>query len=374
MFSVFDLLVLSRIPQIGQNRLRVLVSKFGEPAEIIRASAKDIAATEGFNKKLAVHITHFFRSSDYEEAKRSAERQLSKLNKIGGKLITFWEKKYPEPLKRIYDPPPYLFILGEIKDEDRHSIAIVGTRSPSNYGNTITERLSHDISLLGIAIVSGLARGIDTVAHTTAVKCNGRTLAVIGSGLDVIYPSENKNLAERITQNGAIISECEMGAKPDAVNFPRRNRLISGLSLGTIVIESDLGGGAMITASIALDQNREVFAVPGNINSKRSRGCNMLIKDGRAKLVESIDDIIVELKPKLGTLLSGRISQEHKPPVDLSLFEKKIFDLLSIEPRHIDVLSEQSSLTTADVLVNLLSLEFKGLVKQLPGKMFIRIE
>jgi len=374
MFSVFDLLVLSQIPQIGQNRLRMLVSHFGEPTEVIRASAKEIAAVEGFNKKLASHITHFFRSSDYEEAKRFAERQLSKLNKVEGQLVTFWEKRYPEALKKIYDPPPFLFVRGEFTEQDQYAIAIVGTRTPSNYGIAMTERISHEIVKFGITIVSGLARGIDTVGHSAALKDKGRTLAVMGSGLDIIYPPENKSLAERIANHGAVISEYEMGAKPDAVNFPRRNRLISGLSLGTLIIESDVGGGAMITASTALDQNREVFALPGNINSKRSRGCNALIKDGRAKLVETVDDIIVELGPTLRPLLKDVITSERKPPIELSLFEKKLFDILSNEPRHIDAIAEQAACSTADALINLLSLEFKNLVKQLPGKTFIRAD
>jgi DNA processing protein len=374
MFSVFDLLVLSQIPQIGQNRLRMLVSHFGEPSEVIRASAKEIAAVEGFNKKLASHITHFFRGSDYEEAKRSAERQLSKLNKVEGQLVTFWEKRYPEALKKIYDPPPFLFVHGEFTEQDQYAIAIVGTRTPSSYGVTMAERFSHDIAKYGITIVSGLARGIDTIAHLTALKDKRRTLAVMGSGLDVIYPSENKSLAERIAQHGALISEYEMGAKPDAVNFPRRNRIISGLSLGALIIESDVGGGAMITASTALDQNREVFALPGNINSKRSHGCNTLIKDGRAKLVETVDDIIAELGPKLRPLLKDAVTTERKQPIELTLFEKKLYDILSNDPRHIDTIAEQAACSTADALINLLSLEFKNLVKQLPGKMFIRVD
>ncbi len=221
----------------------------------------------------------------------------------------------------------------------------------------------------GLTVVSGLARGIDTAAHTAALKAGGRTLAVIGSGIDVIYPSENKRLAERISHKGAILSEYEMGAKPDAVNFPRRNRIISGLALGTLIVETTETGGAMITASTALDQNREVFAVPGPITENRSRGTNLLIKEGRAKLVEQVDDIVSELQTKLRPRLR---TEEKKIEIPLSLFEKRLFDCLGSGPLHIDAIAAQTGLATSDALVNLLSLEFKGIVKQLPGKMFVR--
>src|ERR1041385_71893 len=366
MFSVFDLLILSQIPNIGSNRLRTLISHFGEPGNVVHATAREIAAVDGFSRKLASQVASFFKNSKLGEAKRYAERQLSRLNKIDGHIITFWDKRYPDVLKKIYDPPTFLFVQGNFVEEDKYSIAIVGTRSPSSYGGTMAEKFASELVKLGITIVSGLARGIDTLVHSVALKNSGRTIAVIGSGLDVMYPPENKDLAGQIIQHGAIITEYEMGAKPDAGNFPRRNRIISGLTLGTLIIETDVGGGAMITANTALDQNREVFAIPGNINAKKSRGCNTLIKDGRAKLVESIDDIVTELASKFRPLLKGTAQVERKTPVDLTLFEKSIYDFLSETPTHIDTLSEQASIAISDTLVNLLSLEFKGLVKQLP--------
>ena len=373
MFSVFDLLLLTQIPGIGPNRLRVLVSRFGEPSNIFSAAAKELSQVEGFSKKLASEVTGFLKSDKLDDAKQFAERQLSKLNKAEGKIITFWDKQYPELLKRIDDPPVMLFMKGELDEMDSYSLAIVGTRMPSTYGTAMAEKFSEDLSRLGITIVSGLARGIDTTSHFAAIKSGGRTIAVIGSGIDVIYPPENKKLSEQLICQGALISEFPMGAKPDAVNFPRRNRIISGLSLGTIVIETDVDGGAMITAAMALNQNREVFAVPGNLDSKRSKGCNVLIKNGQAKLVESVEDILTELASKLRPILKKSDKIAPKPAVELTLFEQNIFNALSEVPLHIDVITEKTALSTAEALVQLLNLEFKGLVKQLPGKMFIRI-
>ena len=373
MISVVDLLTLSQVPHVGASRLRTLVSHFADTSEIFKASARDIAVVEGFSKKLASLTAHFFKNSGLDDGRRYAEYQLSRLNKINGRIITFWDKVYPDHLRKIYDPPPFLFMRGEVKENDKYSIAMVGTRSPSDYGMTLAEKFSQEFAQMGITVVSGLARGVDTVAHASAVKHGGRTIAVIGSGLDVMYPQENKSLSERIAEHGAVLSEYEMGTKPDAVNFPRRNRLISGISLGTLVVETDIDGGAMITANSALDQNREVFAIPGSITSKRSRGCNVLIKDGKAKLVESLDDILCELSNKLRPLLPNTGNERQKSLPSLSLFERNLHDALTENPQHIDVIAERLNTSTADALVNLLSLEFKGLVRQLPGKLFMKM-
>ncbi|TLY30899.1 MAG: DNA-protecting protein DprA [Ignavibacteria bacterium] len=376
MFSAFDLLVLSQIPQIGANRLRALVSHFGGTSFVFEASAREIAAVEGISRPLASSIVRSLRERRTAEARTFAERQLSKLNKAGGTIVTFWDQQYPDLLKKIYDPPPLLFARGDYHEEDALAIAVVGTRSPSAYGAALAEEFSSALARRGLVVVSGLARGIDTIAHGAALQAGGRTIAVVGSGLDVMYPPENRGLFGRIAGHGLVLSEYEMGAKPDAVNFPRRNRIISGLSLGTLIIETGLTGGAMITANAAIDQNREIFAVPGDVRSKRSHGCNVLIKEGRAKLVEGVDDIVVELGPKLPPLFGrskgNRMDAGQTPPPDLTLFEKTVYDVLTIEPSHVDRLAEEAGLSTADVLVNLLSLEFKGLVKQLPGKLFMK--
>ncbi|OLD58023.1 MAG: DNA protecting protein DprA [Ignavibacteria bacterium 13_1_40CM_2_61_4] len=376
MVSAFDLLVLSQIPQIGANRLRALVSHFGGTSPVFIASAREIAAVEGISRPLASSIVRSLRDRRTAEARAFAERQLSMLNKAGGTILAFWDQYYPDLLKKIYDPPPLLFARGDYHQEDALAIAVVGTRSPSAYGAALAEEFSSALARRGLTVVSGLARGIDTIAHGAALQAGGRTIAVVGSGLDVVYPPENRGLFQRIAGHGLVLSECEMGAKPDAVNFPRRNRIISGLSLGTLIIETDLTGGAMITANAAIDQNREIFAVPGDVRNKRSHGCNVLIKEGRAKLVEGIDDIVVELGPKLPPLFgrskANGMEAGRTPPPDLTLFEKTVYDVLTIEPSHVDRLAEEARLSSADVLVNLLSLEFKGLVKQLPGKFFMK--
>lgn len=371
MISVFDLLAISQIPHIGPGRLRTLVSHFGGTIGLLRASAKEISVVPGFNRSLASQLAHAMKRIGRSPYNHYAERQLSKLNTINGTIVTYWDPAYPEPLKKIYDPPPFYFQLGEYREDDKYSIALVGTRSPSEYGIAVTEQFTRELIRLGITVVSGLARGIDTTAHLTAVHQGGRTIAVTGSGLDVIYPPENKTLYQQVTRHGAIITEYEMGAKPDAGNFPRRNRIISGLSLGTIVVETDLSGGAMITATTALDQNREVFAVPGCVTSKRSRGCHALIKDGRAKLAECIDDVLAELSHRLRPLLKSTVRGERRSP-DMTLFERTIYDYLTDDPLHIDQIADRTNTSIADLLVSLLGLEFKGLVKQFPGKRFAR--
>lgn len=212
-----------------------------------------------------------------------------------------------------------------------------------------------------------MARGIDSIAHSSALKSKGRTIAVIGSGLDVIYPPENRKLFDKISENGAVISEFSLGTKPDAQNFPRRNGIISGLSLDVIVVETGATGGAMQTAAFALDQNREVFALSGNVGVKQSEGTNLLIQKSEAELLISAEDVITELELKLKPVLGKNIQKQH---IVLTLFEEKIMNVMNSEPLHIDKISSLANLTTSDCLVNLLSLEFKGLIKQLPGKMF----
>ena len=265
-----------------------------------------------------------------------------------------------------------LFVRGNLKEEDKYAIAIVGTRTPTTYGKRVTEKFAAELADQGIIVVSGLARGVDTIAHSVTVRSGGRTIAVLGSGVDVIYPSENRKLVEQMLVGGAIVSEYYMGSKPDAMNFPRRNRIISGVTLGTILVETDRDGGAMITAGTALDQNREVFAVPGSIFEKKSRGTSKLIREGRAKLVENIADVLEELRYKLRPLLKDQ--PVAQPKVQLTIFEQKIFDALTEEAEHIDSLAEKCRTPIADLLVQLLSLELKGVVKQLPGKYFVKCE
>jgi DNA processing protein len=364
MQNIRDLLRLASVPRIGTQKIRALVAHFKSVEAVFDAPMKELVKVSGIDKKLASHIVH------HTDGDKFADEQLKRLNRIDGRILTIWDKEYPELLKKIYDPPALLFVLGKFHDDDLRAIGIVGTRHPTSYGQTVTEQLCNELARQRITIVSGLARGIDTVAHTSALNANTRTIAVIGSGIDVPYPPENKKLMERIAEHGVVISEFFMGTKPDAPNFPRRNRIISGLSVGTIIVESAEDGGAMITASTALDQDREVFAIPGNIIEKRSAGPNKLIREGRAKLITSVEDIFAELQIQLSLPLG--VKPERFAP-DLSPAEQHIFSLLTSEPIHIDSLAEQANTVTSDVLVTLLSLEFKGIVRQLPGKFFMKI-
>jgi DNA processing protein len=365
MFNVRDLLRLASTQKIGPHKIRLLVSHFHSPSEVLKASPRALIRVPGIDKKIASNIIH------NKEGERFADDQLRRVNRIGARIVTIWDSEYPELLRRIYDPPALLYVLGNFMTLDKSAVAIVGTRMPSAYGQLVAESFARDLAQLGLTIVSGLARGIDTLAHSAALKAHGRTIAVLGSGLDVVYPAENRKLYDAIAVQGAVASEFPMGTKPDATNFPRRNRIVSGLSLGTIVVESAEDGGAMITASTALDQNREVFAVPGSIMEKRTAGPHKLIREGRAKLVQNVDDILEELGPQTRHLLKRERASEVS--IEMTLFEKKVFDVLKNEPIHIDTLAELAETSTADALVNLLSLEFKNLVRQLPGKMFIRL-
>ena len=363
--QLIDLFLLLSIDGIGPGKIRNLLAKFRSTKNIIAADYQSLMNVEGISTNLAKRIRKA--SQDRESIEIFTEKELKKLEKLGGKLITIWDQAYPPLLKKIYDPPILFYMLGEFTESDQYSIAVVGTRQPTNYGKVQGEKISMDLAKQGITIVSGMARGIDSIAHNAAIKSGGRTIAVIGSGLDFIYPPENKKLFDKIAENGAIVSEFNLGTKPDAQNFPRRNRIISGLSLGVIVIETGTTGGAMQTAAFALDQNREVFALPGNVGVKQSEGTNLLIQKSEAELLISAEDVINALELKLKPVLGKNIPKQK---IDLSLFEEKLINVLNSEPLQIDRIASLANMTTSECLVNLLSLEFKGLVKQLPGKMF----
>jgi DNA processing protein len=363
-----ELFLLLSVDRIGPAKVRNLLSKFKKFSDIFSASQLELTETDGINKELASRIKKI--SSQKDSTQRFLENELKKLEALGGRIITVWEDDYPSLLKKIYDPPLILYVLGKFDEKDKYSIAVVGTRQPTNYGKIQAEKIVSDLVDQNITIISGLARGIDSVAHITALKNNGRTIAVIGSGLDIVYPAENRKLFNQISENGVIISEFLLGTAPNAENFPKRNRIISGLSLGTLIIETAITGGAMQTARLALDQNREVFAIPGNLNIRQSEGTNLLIQRGEAELVKNAEDILVELELKLKPILGKNIPKQQK---DLTIFEEKIYNCLLNEPLHIDMIAEKTNQSTSDCLVHLLSLEFKGLVKQLPGKMFMLI-
>lgn len=363
-----DLRLLLSTEGIGPARVRKLLAKFRSVEAIISADLKSISEVEGISQNLAKKIVEVSRHRS--EITETVEKEEDLLQKYSAKIITIWDKEYPPLLKKIYDPPLYFYKRGSIKTVDAFCIAFVGTRSPSNYGRVQADRLAGELAQKGITIVSGLARGIDTISHISALKNNGRTIAVIGSGLDVVYPSENRKLYDEIAEKGVLISEFAFGTKPDAMNFPQRNRIISGLSLGIVVIESGIGGGSLQTVSFGLDQGREIFALPGNLGIRQSEGTNLLIQKGEAKLITSADDIVVELESSLKPVLG---ENSPKEPIELGLFEEKIYACLENGPAQIDTISSVSGLSTSDCLVHLLSLEFKGIIKQLPGKVFAKL-
>ena len=366
--TLTKLRLLLEVDGIGSNKLFNLLAKFNSIDELLGASFRELLLVDGISRSLANRILK--KIDEFPQYKSIIENEINRLDKLGGNWITFWSKEYPKSLKNIFGPPIILYYKGNIKKEDENSVAIVGTRVATRYGKGIAEKFANDLASKGITIVSGLARGIDSFAHRAALKANGRTIAIIGSGLDVIYPSENKRLFDEIAENGVIYSEYILGTKPDAQNFPKRNRIISGISLGTLVIETKETGGALQTAAFALDQNREVFAIPGNLGISQSEGTNLLIQRGEAKLVKNSDDILVELNLKIKPKIGENIP---RPTYDLNLFEQLIFDQLSNEPMHIDAIAIKTNISSSDCLVHLLTLEFRDLVQQLSGKNFIKV-
>ncbi len=354
---------LSLVPGVGSKRFMSLLNHFGSPASVFAASLKELEKIPDIGQMTAQSIKSF---SSWEEV----EKQCLRVGQDGIRFITYKSGEYPPALKNIYDPPPYLFIKGEFKKEDSNALAVVGTRAPSPYGKLIAEKITRELSGKGITIVSGFARGVDSISHHFALESGGRTIAVFGSGLDVIYPPENKNLAQRVEESAALISEFLLGTEPEGTNFPKRNRLISGLCLGVIIIEAGIKSGALLTAQLALEQGREVFAIPGNISSKGSEGTNWLIKNG-ATLVSRAEDSLEELKDYFSG--GGRESKTEES-ISLSDEERKVLHLLSGEPAHIDRIAKESELSTPQALTLLLALELRGVVKQLSGKNFIRVQ
>ena len=369
---------LTKIEGLGSVRIKKLLEKFHNAENVFDTSVKEISSIEGFSSKTAESILKSKNNFDPGQY----DKMLSKAESLGIEAVTLTDEGYPLQLKEIYDPPVILYYKGlngnsaeALKKLQADSVGIVGTRTPSDYGKKMSENFAVELAMAGINVVSGFARGVDTHAHKAVISNNSHnavTAAVFGCGVDVIYPPENKKLYAEMNEKGIMLSEYEIGAKPDAINFPKRNRIISGLARGVIVVESGKEGGALITARCALDQGREVFAVPGYISSKVSVGTNGLIKAGQAKLIQDVDDILVEIGTN-GTNSAEPALQNNLFAVhDLNGNEKVIFDILhqGSEPVHIDAISESANLNISDCLVTLLNLEFKGIINQLPGKRF----
>jgi DNA processing protein len=360
-FSHEALLLLYSIPNIGPVKMRSLISFFGSPEAVLSASARQLLAAPGFEKKSVENILTNRNETFVKE-------QMILLEKHSVQLLSYWDAEYPERLKSIYDPPVFLFVKGELNILKEPMIDIVGARKPSGYGKMVTETMSAQLVKNGYGIVSGFARGVDTAAHKTALKNNGKTIGVLGNGLDINYPAENKQLRDTLFKSGLFISEYPMGEKPEAGNFPKRNRIISGLSSGVLVTEAGEKSGALLTAFYALDQNRDVFAIPGTIVSENSVGTNRLIKEG-AKLVQNVEDILVEVDSAY---------EQNTPPdrtklPNLPQDELAIYQAISSEAKHVDQIAYQCKLSVSETLTLLLTLELKGLVRQMAGKMYIRL-
>jgi DNA processing protein len=354
-------LALNMVVGVGRTLFHRLVQGLGSPREVFSAPRSELLRIQGLGEKVVGEIKSF-------DVDSVAERELRLADKEGVRILTLESLEYPSLLKSIYDPPPILYVQGKALDSISLPLAVVGTRTPSEYGKLIAERLCLKLASAGFSIISGLARGIDTLAHKAALSAGADTIAVFGCGLGHTYPPENIKLRQQIVDQGVIVSEFPIFMRPDRNNFPARNRILSGLALGTVVVEAAEKSGALITADFALEQGREVFAIPGNITSLKSRGTNNLIKAG-AKLVDSPESILEELLPAFGESLKAK-KDSIEPELDNDQ-ERKVFSLLSLESRHIDNLIENSNLSPAQVSATLLQLELRGLVRQLSGKMYI---
>ncbi|MDP2919611.1 MAG: DNA-processing protein DprA [Dehalococcoidia bacterium] len=347
----------SFIPSIGRVRFNQIESHFGDmesawqapPAELRKARLDDAV----------------IRAINTWRPKISLDDEMEKLERYGVQVITWHDDIYPARLKEIYDYPPVLYIKGTLTAANEWCLAVVGTRRATAYGRQVTEELVTDLVRNNITIVSGLARGIDSIAHQSALDAGGRTIAVLASGLDIIYPAENLNMARRILENGALISEYPPGIKPRADHFPRRNRILSGMSLGVLVTEAGEGSGALITANLALEQNRDVLAVPGSILSPASRGTNHLIQEG-AKLVQTCQDILEELN-----LRAVAQQLEFKEIIPASETETALIQKLSAEPAHIDDICAGSGLPVATVSSTLAMMELKGMIRSVGNMSYV---
>lgn len=369
--SSLSWLALTLTPGLASRLSARLLRVFGSPDEVFRAPLPRLEAcrlpapvAQAVFKKQAFH---------------RAEKELVSARRIEGcRLLNWTEPDYPQTLLQIYDPPVLLYVRGDAQVLNLPSVGVVGTRRPTLYGTQMAERLGRDLAARGVVVVSGMARGIDAISHQGAMAVNGRAIGVLGTGIDVCYPKENKKLYEKVLERGAILSEFPIGTHPAPENFPVRNRIVAGMPLGVVVVEGAQYSGSLITARLAMEFGREVFAVPGNVTQPVSFAPNLLIKQG-AKLVTNGEDVIEELP----TPVRAALVQAEQPEAaqrnlmleaSLNSSEKKIYDLLSAEEsRHIDDIVERSNLNSSEVLATLFNLEMKGIVRQMPGKQFAKI-
>ncbi|MGA2865906.1 MAG: DNA-processing protein DprA [Verrucomicrobiota bacterium] len=360
------MIALNLIEGLGPIRVRQLLEHFGDAPAALSASRQQLLQVRGIGEETAEAIAHWEKTIDLAaELKRIAD--------FGCRVVAQDDAEYPELLRQIYDPPVVLYVKGQLLPKDKNAVALVGSRMTTHYGIEAARKLAYQLAYLGVTVVSGGARGIDSAAHQGALSANGRTIVVLGTGINLVTPPENAQLFERIAANGALLTQFPFNRPGDKQSFPIRNRIIAGMTLGTVVVEANLTSGALITANFANDYGRQVFAVPGRIDSPRSKGCHDLIKKG-AKLCEGAEDILSEFEYLFPA--SNRPPSPAEtgvlPALTLSENEQKVYDLLSNDELGIDDVIRKSGLPSSAASVSLLSLEMKRLIRQLPGKLFVK--
>lgn len=360
------LIALNMVDHVGPVRLRQLLEHFGDAPAVLAASKAELLRVRGISEETAAAIAGWEKSVDLAA-------ELQRIRDFGCQVVIPADEAYPELLRQIYDPPIVLYVKGTLLPRDKHAVAMVGSRRTTHYGLESARRLAYQLAYCGVTVVSGGARGIDTAAHQGALAARGRTIAVLGTGINLVFPPENAELFERIAAQGALVTQFPFGRPADKQTFPIRNRIVAGMTLGTVVVEADLHSGALITAGMAVDYGRQVFAVPGRIDSPQSKGCHDLIKKG-AKLCESAEDVLSEFEYLFPS--SNRPSDptptETLTALALSEDDQRILDLIGPEETAVDEIIRRSGLPPSVVSVGLLRLEMKRLVRQLPGKLYVR--
>ena len=358
-------IALNMIDRIGPVRVRQLLTVFGDAPAILAAPRNKLLQVEGIGEETADSIRNWEKNIDLVG-------ELKRLSEFHCRILLQSDEEYPELLRQIYDPPIVLYLRGKLVPKDKHAIAIVGSRLTTHYGQEAARNFSYRLAALGNTIVSGGARGIDTAAHQGALTAKGRTVAVLGTGMNLVFPAENAELFEKIAEQGALLTQFPFNRAADKQSFPIRNRIVAGMTIGTLVVEANLTSGALITANMAADYGRQVFAVPGRIDSPRSKGCHDLIKKG-AKLCEDFEDILNEFEYLFPPTRAGAApNQPDLPALALSDQEQKVYALISSEEIHIDEIIQRTGLSSSTVNVALFNLELKRLIRQLPGKAFVR--
>jgi DNA processing protein len=359
------LVALNMIEHVGPVRVRQLLEHFGEATAVLRASAAELMRVRGIGTDTAEAI------AGWEQTVNLAA-ELKRVEEFGCRVVIPADADYPGLLRQIYDPPIVLYVRGNLSPKDKNGVAIVGSRLTTPYGQQTARRLAYQLAYVGVTVVSGGARGIDTAAHQGALSAKGRTIAVLGNGINLVFPPENVDLFERIAAQGAVMTQFPFNRRADKQSFPIRNRIVAGMTLGTVVVEANLASGALITANMAVENGRQVFAVPGRIDSPQSKGCHELIKKG-AKLCEGAEDILCEFEYLFPPSNRGDAAQpDTLPSIELSDHERRVYEAVGATEESVDDVIHHSGLPASTVSVALLSLEMKRLLVRLPGRLYSR--